>query len=481
MIFIFLAIALTTGTILHFTNQPNEEKTTPKTEVQADKPDKPKLADIVQPELYGPTGAVYDIDVTYDMEGHRIKGDLSVRFLNNTEKTLKEIHFNVWGNDKTFRKNGGGVIVDQVKVNQELSTFDMEKETDLVISGLSLKPNRQYSVDMKFTVHVPKQQNRFGWDGTTVSLGNWFPILGVYEKGTGWDIDPYYQEGDSFYSLNSDFNVTVTTDKSLKIATTGISVGEPKVNGQTAVHQFKAENVRDFAMQMDPTYKVKSKKVDDVTVNLYYLEKHTPYVNQLLSDGVGSMNLFEEKFGDYPWPELDIVTMHGWFGGMEYPQLVMISVTDKTQNYLSMITAHEVAHQWFYGVVGNNQYDEPWLDESPTHFAALLYEEKLNQLDSVVPVPKGKYRLNSSISVYDTGHPQAPQMFHHMIYMYGGRTINDLRKELGHKTFYRAVKTYVKQYRFGVATTEDFIQTMEKESERDLSVFFKNHRVLPSH
>ncbi|OYD07641.1 M1 family metallopeptidase [Paludifilum halophilum] len=301
---------------------------------------------------YGPAGAHYKLDVFYDSRKHQIKGTLSVDFVNNIDKTLNDLHFNLWGNAEIFRQSGGRMKADNIKVNGHKADFTI-KETDLHIRGLSLKPEKKATAAMDFTVHIPQKQDRFGWDGTTVSLGNWFPILAVHDR-KGWTINPYYDGGDSFYSLNSDFDVTVTTDQSQVIATTGTEVGPAKIEGDQATHRYQALNVRDFAMEMDPTYKVKSDKIGDVKVNVFYKDEHTRFADAMLKYGTESIELFSEKFGAYPWPELDIVTMKGWFGGMEYPQLVMVSVSPQTdQNLLKTVTSHEIGHQWFYGVIGN--------------------------------------------------------------------------------------------------------------------------------
>lgn len=437
------------------------------------KPKQKSLPEYVQ-EGYGPAAPEYRMDVTYEPKGHRIQGTLEVQFINNLDEALEDIHFNVWPNAKDFRSKGGRTEVSDLKVDGKSTHFDL-KGTDLHIRNLSLKPEQKSSIQMTFSTWIPNQQDRFGWYGTTVSLGNWFPILAVHDK-EGWNVNPYFNNGESFYSLTGDFDVNITAPRSMVIATTGTRVNQKETEGKMTTHHFQAEKVRDFAVEMDPTYLVKSRKVGDTQVNVYYRKDHKAHADALMGYGTDSLRLFNKKFGPYPWPKLDIVTMEGWFGGMEYPQLVMISISPQTENMLKMITAHEIGHQWFYGMVGNNEYVEPWLDESFASYAGYLYEGQVDSIQ-VGPVPNPSIHLTSPVSVYDTGRRDSAESYHRMVYLFGAQTLNELRKELGDERFYSSLRAYVEEYRFKVATTEDFIRSMEKSTGKDLSEFFRRHRV----
>ncbi|HEX7064077.1 MAG TPA: M1 family metallopeptidase [Bacillales bacterium] len=430
-------------------------------------------------EVLGPTDPSYNMDVFYDKDSHTITGSMSVTFKNNLDKTLNHVYFNLWDNAEVFTSNGGGISVSNVKVNGEKATFDVNG-VHLDISNLSLPENQPVTVQMNFDISVPNQMDRFGWYNTTVSLGNWFPILAVYDE-EGWNLDPYYPYGESFYSLTSEFDVTVTTDKDEVIAATGREIGQPEIHDGLATHHYKAHQVRDFAMEMSTDYMAKSAQVKNVDVNVYYTEAQAKYADSLLEAGKRSIRLFSEKFGKYAWPELDIASMKGWFGGMEYPQLVMISIVgDPSQGWAKSVTAHEIGHQWFYGMVGDNEYDEPWLDESFAAFSAALFDGTLDQLNTAPP-DEPYYHLSSSVSDF-TAHAREGGIgaYYYTIYDYGSRTLNDLRMLLGDETFYAAMHQYFKEEKFEVSSTAEFIHIMEKASGQDLSEFFKNHRVYVS-
>ncbi|HET7615437.1 MAG TPA: M1 family metallopeptidase [Bacillales bacterium] len=427
----------------------------------------------------GPNHPSYRMKVFYDKESHKISGSMNVRFHNNTGKTLNHVYFNLWDNADVFTSNGGGITVSNVKVNGKKADYAVNG-VHLDISNVALKKNRSATVHMKFNITVPNQQDRFGWYENTVSLGNWFPILAVYDD-EGWNLDPYYPYGESFYSLTGKFDVTVVTDKDEVIAASGREIGQPDVHNGLATHRYKAHRVRDFAMEMSTDYHVKSAKVNNVDVNVYYTDAQAKYADAMLEAGKRSIKLFGEKYGKYAWPELDIASMKGWFGGMEYPQLVMISiVNDPSQGWARSVTAHEIGHQWFYGMVGDNEYDEPWLDESFASFSASLFDGTLDQLNTPAP-SEPYYHLSSPVSTF-TAHADEGGIgaYYGTIYGYGSRTLNDLRELLGDEVFYDSIHQYFKAERFKVSSTADFIRIMEQASGRDLTDFFNQHRVFVS-
>lgn len=471
----------------------NENKTAdekPKTEEQKPAEEQPKEEPVDKrvaidhgpgSKVRGPVSPNYVMNVTYDSKNHEIKGTMSVDFKNNLNVDLTNLYFNVWANANTYllkSKKDANVTFDQIKVNGQPATYSLER-TALHIPEVSIKKNEKAKVEMTFSVTVPEALDRFGWNKTTTSLGNWFPILAVYDN-EGWNIDPYFNGGESFYSLTGNFDITLTTEKEQVIATTGTEVGTPKINGALATHQYKAVNVRDYAMEMDPTYKIKQTKVGNVNVNVYYKDEHAEYVD-LMEYGSKSLQLFSEKFGAYPWPELDICAMEGWFGGMEYPQLVMISIpSDGKAARIDSTTAHEIGHQWFYGIIGNNEFDEPWLDESFASYAAALFDQTLDTSPPVDEVRLTDAHLTHSIDNFFENGTESNRNYYYTIYAYGAQTVDDLRKELGEDQFYTSMQAYFKEMKFGVSTTADFIRIMQETNKRDLTKFFEAHRVFLS-
>lgn len=455
-------------------NKPTEEKPVVQEETRVEIVNGPGS------KTRGPADPKYVMDVKYDSANHVVSGTMSVEFINNLDVDLNNLYFNVWGNAQVFLANSKkdrNVEIDQVKVNGQPVSHTLDG-TSLYIPDVPIKKTEKAKVEMNFSVTIPEGEDRFGWSKTTTSLGNWFPILAVYDE-EGWNVDPYFPSGESFYSLSGEFDVTFTTEKEQVIAATGTEVGEPTLNGTLATHRYKAENVRDFAMELDPNYKIKQAKAGDVIINVYYKEEHAKFVDTMVNAGTKSISLFSEKFGQYPWPELDICAMEGWFGGMEYPQLVMITIAPQIQvEGVASTTAHEIGHQWFYGIIGNNEYDEPWLDESFASFSAMLHDGLEKTPFNIDNSRLGENHLSYSIEKFKEMGKEGVFSYYNMAYRYGAKTVDDLRKELGDEQFYASMHTYFNEMKFGVSTTADFIRIMEESSERDLDKFFEEHRVF---
>ena len=424
--------------------------------------------------LYGPDNPSYQMDVSFDATKHVAKGKLTVTCTNNLDHRLKHIYFNLWPNASVFK--GGGIQVSDVKYNGKKAEFHVNK-TKLDISPIVFDKAERSSVSMKFTVKLPEKQDRFGWSGKTSSFGNWFPILAVYDH-EGWNLDPYFKSGESFYSLTGQFDVKLTTDDKEVVATTGQQVGNVKKTNGKATYHFTARNVRDFAMEMNPNYHKESSVIDGIRVNNYYTEKQKPYAGDFMSVAREALNAYDEKYGRYAWDELDIVSMKGWFGGMEYPQLVMISIQDSSSSRHVLISvAHEIAHQWFYAAVGDNEYDSPWLDEAFATFSQdMSYIGFANTRQETFPA-YGHYHLTSPVSAFVNKGAEDSTSYYNVIYYYGATTLNDLRKKLGNKVFFKAMHLYYEKEKFKVATTSDFVRIMEITSGKNLSKFFKNHHV----
>lgn len=424
--------------------------------------------------LYGPDNPNYRMNVSYDSKKHVVKGDMTVKFTNNLDHALHHVYFNLWPNASAFK--GGGIQVSDVKYNGKKAKFQVNK-TKLELSDLYFGEAQRASVSMKFTVKLPKKQDRFGWSGKTSSFGNWFPILAVYDN-EGWNLDPYFNYGESFYSLTGNFDVKVTTDDKEVVAATGQQEGKVKKANGKAHYHFTARNVRDFAMEMNPNYHKETSMIDGIRVNVFYTDEQKTYAGDFMSVASEALNAYDEKYGRYAWNELDIVSMKGWFGGMEYPQLVMISLQDDSSpRHVHISVAHEIAHQWFYGAVGDNEYDDPWLDESFATFSSWMsYVGLINEPQ--LPYPAGThYHLTSPVSAFVKNGIADSDNYYNVIYNYGASTLSDLRKKLGNKVFYRAMHMYYEKEKFKIATTSDFVRIMEETSGKDLTKFFKDHHI----
>lgn len=199
---------------------------------------------------------------------------------------------------------------------------------------------------------------------------------------------------------------------------------------------------------------------------------------------------FNAKFGEYPYRDLCVVKSPFLFGGMEYPGLVIVADNIESSDDLAKVIVHEIAHQWWYGVVGNNEITEAWLDESLTEYSSLLFFENNSKYnmsyENLVEDAKNTYelyidvitslggtvdtRMNDRVNNYSSEYE-----YSYLIYVKGVVMLDDIRTEIGEKKMYKALQKYYKQNKFKIASSEDLLQSFRKVAGDKATSKFNNY------
>ncbi len=227
-----------------------------------------------------------------------------------------------------------------------------------------------------------------------------------------------------------------------------------------------------------------SAKTGKTTIDYFYYDDSD--AQDSLASATQAVEFFNDKFGDYPYSNLAVVQTNFVHGGMEYPRLVMISDQVRGEDYKYVII-HEIVHQWWYGVVGNDEYNEPWLDESLTEYSTALFYENHDSYalsyDSIVNGASDTYKFflkiyGSVTGEVDTSMNRSLDEFKtepeyvNNIYTRGILMFDALRSVLGERKFYACLKTYYQKYSFKIASTDDFIDCFSRKSGINLQSFF---------
>jgi hypothetical protein len=266
---------------------------------------------------------------------------------------------------------------------QEQLEYTYGKDQSIILVSLgkkdTIEPGENYSLTINMKTDIPNRGDRFGYreteQGTLFALSFCFPYIADNINGE-WNTDPYFDDGENRSSDIADYIVKLHTPKDYTIAIPG---NETTENGVTTV---TTNAVRDFAIVACNFMTKESFTVDDITVNSYYFDgkEDKTYRAATKATATDSLKIFNEKIGKYPYTELDIVPcLFGFgYGGMEYPGLIMINASGFYDGpFFDAIShedkiSHEIAHQWFYSAVGNNEYREAWIDEG---FATLMEKD----------------------------------------------------------------------------------------------------------
>ncbi|MEU2287008.1 M1 family metallopeptidase [Streptomyces sp. NPDC013178] len=421
------------------------------------------------PETATPDRLRYDVTVRGDADGSHWSGRQRVSFRNAAEEPLREVYLRLWGNgDDGCGTPGRPSPVSVSNVRGGNPGRLTVKCTALRITlAKPLTRGKRASIAFDVSITVPERNDRFGREGAFRFLGNALPVLAVHDA-KGWHLDPYAPIGESFYSLASDFQVRIDHPSTLIIPATGRSwtqAGEP---GRTITHSI-AHRVRDFAWAAGPFRTASETSAGGVRVKSYWAP-NTPAAGVRLTrrDGVSAVDRFSKEFGRYPYGEIDLVMTENFGGGMEYPGLVLLGTTDE-----GSAVVHEVAHQWWYGIVGNDQYGAPWLDESFAQYAnARFYGWDTRRCWSDVYWPDDRTALTDSMAYWAAHRDQ-----YHLVYTAGSCALADLERTIGAAAMARLLKRYAQDHWYGVSTTTAFKKAAQSATGKDLGPFWKQHRI----
>ena len=289
-------------------------------------------------------------------------------------------------------------------------------------------------------------------------FAHWFPIWSTPR--------PYHEIGDPQVSFNADWiTLDLTSARDLGVdAVAGTGVVQP---GATGTHwQFQAENVRDFAFIVAPGYELATSTIecDDLPIELRAYVTDGDAAN-VLRYTAQAFERFNDWFGCYAYPTFTVAQAPGRKFSMEFPGLAMMS---SSAIATPQIVHHEVAHQWWYAVVGNDQTVEPWLDEAFAEYSSrLLSKDPIDYCAQAGDV-------GGSVFDFDVWVPCA---YYDAIYFKGAALLDDLRNELGNHEFFAALREIVETYRFGMASTSGVLAIFERHSSRPLDSLFERYGV----
>ena len=315
----------------------------------------------------------YTLHLTVSPPAHAVTGTLRVAF--TPDLATRTIDFRLWANSPLPRSHGGAITTGPVKVNGRPAPAKLTNPTTLVIPR-PVAAGDTATVTMPFHITLPQRlKDRISQHGTSIRLGSFFPIL-PWVPGSGWALDPPTGiPAEASTSPTADFDVTIDAPKGLGVVATGV---------QVAPHRWKAGAVRDFAVATgDFSYVrrvVDAPRPVDLTVAI---SRGVPVDPQRAADEAQlALEHLSHLYGPYPWRTLTVA-----YGpdlaeeGIEYPNLIF-----QGPDRGHLLTAHEVAHQWFYSLVGNNQARDPWLDEGLASWAGAETSDDMPVFANV-PIP----------------------------------------------------------------------------------------------
>lgn len=442
-------------------------------------------------------------EISCELEDNLLVGFEKLTYVNDGDNVENFLLFNLHAN--AFRE---GAKYGAIAKNQEHSAYykgvsygkidingvfnEKKDKLEYEISGVDenillvnlqaeLYPNEQCVVVIEYTVTLPFAIARTGITPNCINLSSFYPILCAKQGGEFYQC-VYYSNGDPFFSDVADYFVSLTIDKSFIVAGSG-SLLSTKTNDNKTVNTYQIKNARNFCFVISKDYKVESKKVNGVTINYYFYNDENS--QESLQTAVKAFNLFSERFCEYPYDTYSVCQTDFLQGGMEFCALVMISGTLEVPAYKEVIV-HETAHQWWQGIVGNNEIEYGFLDESLAEYSVVLFYENYPEYGYT-----RKALIDSALKTYKTFCTVQDRLFHkvetsmvrslkdfdsefeyvNVSYVKGAIMYDYIRESIGEEKFFNGLKRYLEENKFKNATPENLVGSFERVGADTNGVF----------
>ena len=488
---------------------------------------------------YWQNRADYTIDVALDTASHQVRGTERIRFTNNSPDSLDYLWLQLDQDifaagsinrsapppplvfagvpfDMAVTGPPAGFTLDSLRVNGVPARgyrYDTMLRLDL---PRGLGTGDTLSISFGFGFQVPENgAARMGRDGRLYEVAQWYPRLAVYDDVNGWNTMPYTGAGE-FYLEYGDFEVRLTVPAGYVVAATGelknpadVLTAEQRARLQRAMSQdsavavitapesgtraapgrsagtqtwhFSARNVRDFAWATAGNFQWDAQRVE-VGAGRFALAQtfYRPGAagwSEAIRLATHALRSFSQRWHSYPYPQASAI--EGPIAGMEYPMVVFVPA-DTSRHGLSWVMIHELGHEWFPMMVGNDERRYPWMDEGFNSFIDLYtvaeYWQGDAHADSVLNGPLTSYLANA-VAGREQPMITPPAEGHNvywMAYQKPALMLRLLREEvIGAEGFDAAFREFIRRWRFKHPQPADFFRTIENVTGRDLDWFWR--------
>jgi Peptidase family M1 domain len=484
------------------------------------------------PKVSGPLSqrvVAYQIDAKYEPGQHTVDATETLTYHNLTGQPLSRFPFHLYLNgfqpkstwmreahrDGSFRSGqfetwdpkeygsnevtslevvGMGDLAKQMKFISPDDGNPDDKTVFEVQLPRPLAPGQDVQFKIKFRAKFPEVVARTGYKRTFLLAGQWFPKVGVWWHGA-WNCHQFHAMTEFFADFGT-YDVKITLPKNYVIGATGVQTADKDNGNGTRTVAFHAEDVHDFAWTADRNFKVIESQFDGsvgpVKIRLLSYTSHKSSWQRYVDVMNGSMQRFDQWYGPYPYAQITVVDPPhgaGEAGGMEYPTFITGGTewfTFQGDHETELVTEHEFGHQYWYGMVATNEFENGWLDEGINSYSEVkvldnMYGGNASSLNLLsaqegdASVLRGYY-----LPVAETDSLARPSYTDLSSHSYGGVTYGktaamllSLEALIGEQTLQKALHLYFMKYRFTHPTQEDFLRTVNEVAGQDLKWYWQ--------
>jgi hypothetical protein len=441
-----------------------------------------------QPTLDRMRGAtVYHMDLEVSINPPQINAREELRYTNQETEPLDEVCLRLYPN-----VNGGAIKVSNLRVDNALVKPDYRSARSAVCVPLLpvLPPDESAVLSLEFVVDVPTEMGGnyglFGYFEDVLVLDTFYPAVAVYDD-EGWNIETPSHNGDLTYYDASFYLVRVIGPDGLTFVASGTEVGH-EIEGDRQVLTYAAGPARDFYLAASEEFVRFSEPIGETTVHSYAFADHQDGAQMALQYAVKALEAYSARLGGYPYTEMDIASTPMLALGIEYPGIMGITLRlyDPESEVsglpapvvLESVIAHEVGHQWFYNAVGNDQQDEPWLDEAIVQYLTGQYFYDVHGTHAAE-----SYRTSwtsrwdradrAEVPIGLPADSYASGEYSPIVYGRGPFFVSALAEEMGQQTFDAFLRDYYQTHKWEIGTAETFKRLAEGHCQCDLTFLFE--------
>jgi hypothetical protein len=490
-----------------------------------------------EPAARSPRNASYDIDVRLDHKARSLRGRQTIRWRNTSTRPTSELQFhlywNAWRNaDSTWlrerkttrnftapRADGWGAMdVTSLRLREPSGSMRdltartrfiapddgnaLDRTVMAVALDQSVEPNAAIELELDWTAKVPRPFARTGFIEDYYFIAQWFPKVGVLED-EGWNTHQFHAATE-FYADFGVYDVRITVPTPFIVGATGRQTARTDNSDGSTTYRFRGEDVHDFAWTASPDFIERTRTfthptLPPVAMRLLMQPERLRQADRYFASTESTLKHFGEWFGPYPYGHVTMIdpAFQSQSDGMEYPTFFtgrgrwLAPTTTQTPE---MTVAHEAGHQWWYGMVANNEFEHAWMDEGLTTYAtARVLDDtldpnrwELRYFGGLVPwalrdVPFTRLDNDRMAGYRDNAEADSPAT---PTYRYWPGTatfisynktalwLHTLERHLGWPTMQRILSTYFDRWKFRHPRPDDFFEVAREVSGQDLTWFF---------
>ncbi len=468
----------------------------------------------------------YEIDAKYDAAKHSVDATEVLTYHNLTGQALDHFPFHLYQNafqpKATFvrdaklmgsRDVGYASWEDKFYGSEDIKSIEVVGQGDLTKNLQFIAPDDgnkddKTVVDLRlerpvpadgfvqfkiaFQTKFPETQARSGWKRDFLLGGQWFPKVGVWWQGA-WNCHQYHNTTEFFADFGV-YDVKLTVPQYEVIGASGVEVGNVNNSDGSKTVTYHGDDIHDFAWTVSPRYMVREgvyqSQMGPIKLRFLMQPGHWSQAARHEQITRNSLDRFEKFYGPYPYKTLTVVDPEpgSAAGGMEYPTFITGETTwfePEGARFVELVVEHEFGHQYWYGMVATNEFEDAWMDEGINSYTEVkvldsIFGKKTSVLDiGGINLGERDIQRLGYTSVADRD-PMAENAFAYVSSgSYAGITYGKtasvlltLEGIIGEETMAKAMRTYFMKYRFTHPTKEDFLKTIEEVAGRDLHWYF---------